>query len=68
MQEIDFLHPMDIEDKADDIDYAIDEIVEYNYLDQLFGDNSKLNYQEWKEQSIKKKAISLLWYEPENLR
>ena len=55
---------MDIEDKADDIDYAIDEIVEYNYLDQLFGDNSKLNYEEWKAGSIKKKAIALLWYEP----
>ena len=68
MQEIDNLHPMDIEDKADDIDYAIDEIVEFNYLDQLFGDNSKLNYEEWKAESSKKKAISLLWYEPENLR
>ena len=33
MQEIDETHPMDIEDKAEDIDYATDEIIEFNYLE-----------------------------------
>ena len=33
MQEVDNTHPMDIEDKTDDINYATDEIVEFNYLE-----------------------------------
>ena len=44
MQEIDELHPMDIEDKADEIDYAMDEIREVNYLDPLYGDMSRMTY------------------------
>ena len=33
MQEIDETHPMDIEDKADDIEYATDDIIDLNYLE-----------------------------------
>ena len=68
MQEVDGTHPMDIEDKADDIDYAHDDLIEFNYLEQLYGTLSKLNYDEWMRESSKKKAISQIWYEPQRLR
>ena len=45
MQEIEEVHPMDIEDRQDDIDYEIERIIEINYLDTLFGMNSKISYE-----------------------
>lgn len=68
MQEIDELHPMDIEDKADEIDYAMDEIREVNYLDPLYGDMSRMTYEEFVNASDAKKSISGIWYDPNMLR
>ena len=68
MQDLDEVHPMDLEDKADDIDYSIEDIHELNYLDPLYGSSSRMSYQEWISQSESTKAISKIWYEPENLR
>ena len=44
MQEIEEVHPMDIEDRQDDIDYEVEKILEINYLDALFGLQSKMSY------------------------
>ncbi len=45
MQEVDELHPMDLEDKVDEIDYAMDPIRDTNYIEPLYGNQSRLSYQ-----------------------
>ena len=57
MQEVDELHPMDLEDKVDEIDYAMDPIRDMNYIDTLYGDATRLTYQEFVTQSEAKKNI-----------
>ena len=68
MQEIDNVHPMDLEDSAEEIDYTIDDIVDLNYLDPLYGDRSRLTYEEWIERSIAAKRVSEVFYRPQNMR
>ena len=57
MQEVDELHPMDLEDKVDEIDYAMDPIRDINYIEPLYGNQSRLSYQEFVAQSESKKNI-----------
>lgn len=64
MQEVDETHPMDLEEKQQDINYSIDDILEENYLDPLYGDESKLTYEVWRERSSQKKEIARVFYEP----
>ena len=59
---------MDLEDKVDEIDYATDDMLEEHYLEPLYGTLSRLTYEEWRDQSTKTKAISEVWYVPQNLR
>ena len=62
MQEVDNVHPMDLEESAEEIDYTIDDIVDLNYLDPLYGDRSRLTYEEWVENSVKARRVSDLFY------
>ena len=48
---------MDLEEKADEIEYSIDGIVEVNYKDPLYEDNSRLNYPQWIERTDQVKAV-----------
>ena len=64
MQEVDETHPMDLEEKQQDINYSIDDILEENYLDPLYGDESKLTYEVWRERSSQKKEVARVFYEP----
>ena len=64
MQEVDETHPMDLEEKQQDINDSIDDILEENYLDPLYGDESKLTYEVWRERSSQKKEIARVFYEP----
>ena len=68
MQDVDETHPMDLEEKQSDINYAIDDILEENYLDPLYGDDSKLTYEAWQDRSSTLKEIAKVFYEPQNLR
>ncbi len=68
MQEVDELHPMDLEDKVDEIDYAMDPIRDINYIEPLYGNQSRLSYQEFVAQSESKKNINQVWYQPNVLR
>ena len=64
MQEVDETHPMDLEEKQQDINDSIDDILEENYLDPLYGDESKLTYEVWRERSSQKKDVARGFYEP----
>ena len=64
MQEVDETHPMDLEEKQQDINDSIDDILEENYLDPLYGDESKLTYEVWRERSSQKKEVARVFYEP----
>ena len=55
---------MDLEDSADDIDYKIDDIVELNYLDPLYGNQSRLTYDQWVEKTTRVKRVSEIFYKP----
>ena len=68
MQEVDNLHPMDLEESAEEIDYTIDDIVDLNYLDPLYGDRSRLTYEEWVEHTVKARRVSDLFYNAQNMR
>ena len=68
MQEVDGTHPMDLEDKQQDINDLIDDILEEKYLDPLYGDDSKLTYEEWLERSSNENGVARVFYEPQNLR
>ena len=59
---------MDLEEKEQDIDYSCDEIREDNYLDPLYGDESKLSYEDWQARSRDKPEIAKVFYEAQNLR
>ena len=64
MQEVDETHPMDLEEKQRDINDSVDDILEENYLDPLYGDESKLTYEVWQERSSSKKDVARVFYEP----
>lgn len=68
IQDVDGDHPMDLEEKSDEIEYSIEGICDTNYKDPLWGDDSRLSYEEWRDRSMKVKAIYNVWYEPQNLR
>ena len=62
------MHPMDLEEKQADIKDVYEAIRETNYLDPIYGSDSKLTYEAWRERSSEKKEISKVFYEPQNLR
>ena len=64
MQEVDESHPMDLEEKDQDIDYASDDIREVNYIDTIFGDQSKMTYGEWRDTCHQKAEIREIFYKP----
>ena len=55
---------MDLEEKQRDINDSVDDILEENYLDPLYGDESKLTYEVWQERSSSKKDVARVFYEP----
>lgn len=59
---------MDLEDKADELSYLVDDMREEFYLEFLFGLKSRLTYKEFMEVSTSSIKIYDLWYKSENLR
>ena len=68
MAEVDGTHAMDLEEKENDIDYSVEEMVDLNYLDPLYGNKSKMSYEEWLDASERMKQISSIWYDPQTIR
>ena len=64
MQEVDGITPMDISAKKKAIKDECEGILEWNYLTPIYGNYSRLSYDEWKKKSNKKKYISKVWYQP----
>lgn len=67
MQEVD-LDPIEELAEADEIEYAVDDIFEWNYIDPLFRNDSKLSYEDWITRTKEVKQVSLIWYYPQQLR
>ena len=66
MQVVDSTHPMDFEDKAEQInDDELESLIEDTYYTPLYGRlGSKLNYSEWIDKSVTNPAICKVWYVP----
>lgn len=47
---------------------SIKNVVEFNYIDPLFEDQSRLSYEMWRDRSTFIYSIYMVWYEPQNLR
>ena len=62
------MHPMDIEDQQDDIEYECEYISEINYVEAMFGVNAKLTYEDWTEKSNQIERVYKIFYEAQNLR
>ena len=68
MAEVDGTHAMDLEDKENDIDYSVEETVDLNYLDPLYGTKSKMSYEEWLDATERCKAVNKVWFDPQTIR
>ena len=68
MQEVDETHPMDLEEREEDMVSTYEEILEVNYLDPLYGDESKISYAVWCERTADKPEVFEIFYQPEKLR
>ena len=68
INDIDGIHPMDLEDKKGDLDDNLESFVEDVYLEFVFGVSSRLTYQEFLDKSVKSREVSDLWYKAANLR
>ena len=67
MFEVDRVAPSEVQGKVKEIDGTAESIIDENYLDPIFDHNSKLQYEEWVEES-KKPQITKVFYEVNNLR
>ena len=67
MKEVDGIEPAEIEGREQDIDETLDEIREDNYLDPIYGFESRLDFKDWSERS-RKPVTSKIFYEVDNLR
>ena len=67
MEEVDEEHPMGMEDKAEDIDYQCEALIEDFYLDPVFGDNSRLEYLEFVK-AHRPGKVHNVWFDPQALR
>ena len=63
MQEVD-KDPIEELEEADEIEYAVDEMYEWNYLEPLFASDQKLSYEDWITRTKEVKQVSLIWYYP----
>ena len=68
MAEVDQTHVMDLEDKQEEIEYALEDTIELNYLNPLYGNKSKMAYGEWLDASETKQNISNVWYDSQAVR
>jgi len=68
MAEVDGTHAMDLEDKENDIDYSVEDTVDLNYLDPLYGTKSKMSYEEWLDVTERTKAVNKVWFDPQAVR
>ena len=68
MAEVDQSTAMDLEDRQEEIDYALEDTIELNYLNPLYGNISKMSYEEWINASEKAENINLVWYDPQAVR
>ena len=64
MQEVGWEDDVEELAEADEIDYAIDDMLEWNYLEPLFKIDSKLTYEDWLKRSNTTKQVNLIWYHP----
>ena len=68
MQESGYEDVEEIEEEQE-IEYAIDDMIDQNYLDPLFDADSKLSHEEWMKKSNQSaNQVMLIWYQPQALR
>ena len=67
ISQVEGIHPMDM-DAQEEIDYTIDDMLDQNYLDPIFGSLPKISLDKWKENSRAMQGISQIWYDAEKLR
>ena len=60
--------PINFDGKRDHIDKVVEDIVELNYLDPLYGNKGKLTYEQFVDLSEYKPSISSIWYDPQYIR
>ena len=60
-------HPMDLEDQDDPVSYQLDAFQD-SYLDAIFGDSSRVSFQDWMKKMEERKDVNELWFDPQNLR
>ena len=58
---------MDLEEKQQEISDSIDEIIQENYLEPLYGVKAVLTNEEWQKGSISNN-VARVFYKPQNLR
>ena len=60
--------PIDFDGKKDHIDKFLEDIIELNYLDPLYGNKGKLTYGQFVDLSEYKSSIASIWYDPQYIR
>ena len=62
------MHPMDLEDKDGEVQEFLGDIIENNFLEPIFGVDSRLSYDEFVSKVCESKAFHKLFFKPQNLR
>lgn len=62
MQEVDGSEDY-LQDKEDSIKNCVEDLLELNYLEPIYGLNARLDYSDWSKQSQTLKSISQVWYD-----
>ena len=67
MKEVDGVCPEEASGKETEIQQTFEEIRESNYLDPIYGFDSRIDFKDWRERS-RKPETALIFYEVNNLR
>ena len=62
------IHPMDLEDRDGEVQDFMGDIIENNFLEPIFGVDSRLSYDEFVNKVCLSKAFNKLFFKPQNLR
>ena len=58
------IHPMDLEDKDLEVQEFLGDIIENNFLEPIFGVDSRLSYGEFVNKICVSKAFNKLFFKP----
>lgn len=57
-----------LQDQENSIKNCVEDMLELNYLEPIYGLNSRLDYSDWSKKSQTLKSISQVWYSAQALR